>query len=217
MPCYTRNMLLSVFISISPRNVEGWVISEYHTIVQCHVISLWCHRPSLNGHEIPVGQPREYCEIPALLLRDFLNLPSHFFPHWPKPSVSRTRWKNCLNVNISAFFLWSVSQSVSEFVDWDLLWGNSEAAILSTLKRYPHNDSAFYLHFSKMAAVDNSGTQLLPHSTPSLQVSVWPKCNPHLHCHKAGFLTADKTWGEIRIIVWPQIPSTSSKGCNVDM
>ena len=93
---------------------------------------------------------------------------------------------------------------------------NSEAAILSTMKRYPHNDLAFHLQYCKVVAVVSTTIQALPHSTLSLQVLMKPICDHHLHFHKVGFLTTDKTRGKLRIIVSLLIPSTSSKIYNVD-
>lgn len=73
---------------------------------------------------------------------------------------------------------------------WGLLQRNSEVAILFTMKRYHQNDSAFYLQYSKMAAVVSTTIQSLPHTTFSLTI----KRSPYVTC--APTAIKQGSWGK---------------------
>lgn len=198
---HTDYAFFCVYVSFTKeciRVIQKWG-PHHHPI--SHYLSVMPSSQSLDRIVIPSGQPRECREIPLYWLQDFQGykifrlLP----PHFPNLTYTRGCW-NTLNVQFSDLFPWSLSQSLSGFIIWGLLKRNSEAAIYCTTKRYPHSDSAFYLQSSKMKLVVSSAIQSLPHSTLTLQVSSCSICDHCLQCHKAVFITTQKTWGKLKII-----------------
>lgn len=114
---HTESHFLSIYLNYTKecrRITQKW--APHYPPMSCD-LPVMLSGQSLDGHVIPQGSQVNIPRFPFSRYKIFTWFPPYFLC-WPKSSVSRTHWRNWLNVNISAFFLWFLSQSLREFVVW---------------------------------------------------------------------------------------------------
>lgn len=103
---FTSTFLSSVFMWIWPSDMEVLFKREHHTItLMSHDLPVMSLGQSFDSDVIPTESLWILCYFLFLAkgLSDELHL---IFVCWPKIKVFRTCWRNCISVNISAFFPW---------------------------------------------------------------------------------------------------------------
>lgn len=201
---------------ILPRNVEAHLKSEYHTITQMSMwypldalwsISWWSHDSC--GAVTGIQQDST---VLAMKLSGVFHL---IFLCWPKACFQNTlkelppcQYLSFLSMGVKPVPLkiCILIFAVEEFWGSHYFCHEEVSSRISISPTTQQNGNCWFHHFP-----------VVLHSTlDSLRLSSQPMCNCHLHCHKAGFQTTDKTWVELMIIVWPYKPLNSSKFFNMD-